>query len=70
MDTLNLRECNQCQRALPLHNEVQFGYYCCDEYYCSNNCIEQSCADAGTTWAKHYTDDGECYFTEWEINEQ
>lgn len=58
------RICSMCNKEL-----ADAGYYCCDEYYCSRKCLDKSFEGTGETWEKHYKDDGDCYYTEWE-NEQ
>jgi hypothetical protein len=64
------RVCNGCDNTLTVdYKGVQAGYYCCDEYYCSDKCLNMSFELSGTTWDKHYTDDGDCYWTEWENEE-
>jgi hypothetical protein len=47
------------------------GWYCCDEYYCSQKCLDRSFEGTGETWEQHYEDvggddGGDCYWTEWE----
>ena len=61
------RICTTCGKRLPIKDNVQSGYFCCDEYYCSQECLDESFNDAdGLTWEEHYHDDGDCYWTEWE----
>lgn len=54
------RLCRTCSK------NMTEGYYCCDEYYCSEACLNKSFEGTGTTWEAHYTEDGDCYYTEWE----
>lgn len=58
--TLFDRRCTVC--SIPMRE----GYHCCDESYCSRECLDTSFEGTGETWEEHYTDDGECYWTEWE----
>jgi len=41
------------------------GYLCCDEYYCSERCLSQSFKGSGTSWEEHFTEEGDCYWTDW-----
>lgn len=69
MATLVKRTC-VCGRELPRNAEgMQNGWYCCDEYYCSQTCLDKSFEGRGETWLEHYDDDGDCYWTEWEDEE-
>ena len=49
----------------------QTGWFCCDEYYCSQDCLEKSFDNTDVMeeggWDNHFTQEGECYFTEWEL---
>lgn len=64
-----LRIC-ECGKALPLDDKnQQRGWLCCDLYYCSEECLNKSFEGTGTTWLEHYDDDGECYYSEWELEE-
>lgn len=49
---------------------TQTGYICCDEYYCSERCLNQSFAGLELDWHEHYIDSNECYWTEWELETQ
>lgn len=63
------RVCKTDGKILPVIDGVQKGWYCCDEYYCSQACLNQSfdsAPDDDSVWLKHYDDDGDCYYTEWE----
>lgn len=67
---VTLRVCSACEKALPLNeNHEQHGYYCCDEYYCNETCLATSFEGTGTTWNEHYSEEGDCYYTEWEWEE-
>jgi hypothetical protein len=77
--TTVIRTC-VCGEPLPRNAEgLQNGWYCCDEYYCSQECLNRSFEpinnhnDAGIapiTWEDHYTEDGDCYWSEWEDEEE
>lgn len=58
------RECSICGKPM------MEGYYCCDEYYCSRECLDKSFEGTGETWEEHYEkgggDEGDCFWTEWE----
>jgi len=71
------RQCKTCGDVLPQKQHdhrpeitLQVGWYCCDEYYCSEPCLYASfnsdLAEGYENWSEHYSDDGDCYFTEWE----
>lgn len=66
-----IRICGTCDRPLPWSREEsgQCGWLCCDEYYCSEVCLERSFKEVGTSWESHYTEDGDCYHTDWELEE-
>jgi hypothetical protein len=71
-----MRICSMCGEPLPIGYEngnpkypVQQGFYCCDEYYCSQECLDKSFEGTGETWNTHFTEDGDCFWTEWEIEE-
>lgn len=66
-----IRICSTCGKPLPWSDTEsgQRGVLCCDEYYCSEPCLNKSFEASGTTWKEHYQDDGECYFTDWELEE-
>ena len=67
-----IRICTPCGKPLPWSDTEsgQTGWLCCDEYYCSKECLDESFNDAeGLTWEKHYTEDGDCYHTDWELEE-
>lgn len=63
------RRCALCGDRLPttFNNKFQAGYYCCDDYYCSIICVDSELCALGSSWKEHYTDDGECYWTEWNL---
>lgn len=59
------RKCSICGKP------VSEGWYCCDEYYCSEECLNKSFEGTGETWEEHYEsmggdEDSDCYWTEWE----
>jgi hypothetical protein len=70
MDTeVETRTCSVCGKPLPPADDPRMvvqGWYCCDEYYCSQKCLDASFEGTGETWEQHYSDDGDCYYTEWE----
>lgn len=51
----------------------QTGWLCCDEYYCSEKCLYKSFnpdyEEGKNNWEEHYTEDGDCYHTDWELEE-
>lgn len=55
------RQCAICERPM------REGYYCCGEYLCSRDCLDKSFPD-DMTWDDHFTEDGDCYFTEWDCD--
>ncbi len=55
----DIRQCNKCGYRMAA------GYVCCDEYFCSRECLDESFAGSGTSWAEHYEDDGDCCWTTW-----
>lgn len=64
---ITVRECTTCKKLLNFQPDgTQEGVYCCDEYYHEGACLDASFKDSGTTWEEHYTEDGDCCFTEWE----
>lgn len=54
------RVCSTCTKPM------SEGYYCCDEYYCSDDCVNAPFVGTGEAWEEHYSEDGDCYWTEWE----
>lgn len=58
--------CKTCNKPLKIVDDVQSGYYCCDEYYCSKACLDKS-FKGQTTWKDHFSQDGDCYWTEWNL---
>lgn len=66
-----IRICSTCDKPLPWSDTEsgQTGWLCCDEYYCSPYCLKVSFVDSGTTWEEHYSEDGNCYHTDWELEE-
>ena len=61
------RVCSTCNNTLNIDtkDKLQTGWYCCDNYYCSEKCLNKSLDNE--TWLEHYDDDGDCYWTEWEV---
>lgn len=64
------RMCRTCGLRLPIEDGLQKGWYCCDEYYCSQMCIDMS-FPYQETFDDHYAEQGgddgsDCYYTEWE----
>ena len=68
---VTIRICSTCDRPLPWSDEEfgQTGWLCCDEYYCSEPCLNASFEGSGTTWKEHYLEASDCYFTGWELEE-
>ena len=66
-----MRTCTICGTALYKTSlNLEQGWICCDEYYCSKKCLDESFIDAdGLTWEEHYTENGNCFYTEWELEE-
>lgn len=65
-----IRLCSTCKRPLPFNGQgFQEGFLCCEEYYCSQRCLDKSMEAAGTSWDEHFDEDGDCYFSEWELEE-
>ena len=66
-----IRICTTCNKPLPWSKEEtgQTGWLCCDEYYCSEGCLNESFKGLGETWEEHYSEEGDCYFTDWELEE-
>lgn len=74
----NIRMCATCNKPLPWSEEEtgQCGWYCCEEYFCSEDCLDKSFDNPDVSdedrlngWEGHYTDDGDCYYTDWELEE-
>lgn len=66
--SMTVRICSTCQEPLKFNFDgTQEGIYCEDEYYHEGDCINKSFEGTGTTWEEHYTEDGDCYFTEWGV---
>lgn len=70
---LNDRSCATCSKPMPIVNnegtsnvDMQEGWYCCDEYFCSDVCLNKSFEGTGETWDEHY-DEGDCYWSQWEL---
>lgn len=65
-----IRICTSCKLPLAFNKDGhQEGYLCCDEYYCSKRCLDVSFEGTDTDWEHHFEEDGDCYFTEWELEE-
>ena len=62
-----VRECDTCKKLLNFKPDgTQEGVLCCDLYYHEGDCLNKSFEGTGTTWEEHYTEEGDCYVTEWE----
>jgi hypothetical protein len=68
-----VRICAVCEKPLNFRQDgTQRGVYCDGSYYHQDDCLEKSFEgevnEDGTpmTWESHYTEDGDCYYTEWE----
>ena len=65
--TMIVRICATCDKPLLFKPDgTQEGLYCCDEYYHEGDCVDVS-LPSGQHWNDHYTEDGDCYFTEWDF---
>lgn len=70
-----IRICGTCGKPLPWSKEEsgQCGWICCDEYFCSEDCLdksfEQPAGEHNETWEEHFTEEGDCYYTDWELEE-
>lgn len=61
------RTCFMCNNMLAIdENGFQSGYWCCEQYFCGDRCLNKSFLNSGETWEEHYTENGDCYWTEWE----
>jgi len=65
-----IRICSTCNKPLPWSDTEtgQTGWLCCDEYYCSEKCLNESFS-GDDTWEQHFTEEGDCYYTDWELEE-
>jgi len=67
-----IRICSTCKKPLPWSDTEtgQMGWICCDDYYCSEFCLRESW-DAGDLdkFEAHYSEDSDCYYTDWELEE-
>lgn len=63
MSELNKRTCTNCGISMSQ------GYRCCDESYCSKECLDKSFVGSGTAWEEHHEEDSDCYWTQWEDEE-
>lgn len=72
---VTIRICSTCDRPLPWSDTEsgQAGWLCGDEYFCSEKCLYKSFDPdyeiGRQKWEEHYTEDGECYYTDWELEE-
>lgn len=66
-----IRICSTCDRPLPWSDTEsgQCGWLCCDEYFCSKECLDKSFEGQEVTWGNHYSYDGDCYHTDWGLEE-
>lgn len=71
-----IRICGTCNSPLPWSREEtgQEGWICCDEYYCSQDCLDKSFDSPDLPddvreggWEGHYSEDGDCCWTNWEL---
>lgn len=62
-----IRICTSCNKPLPWGERGQTGFLCCDEYYCSQPCLDKSFEKTGTNWEEHYSEASDCYYTDWEL---
>lgn len=67
------RICATCGHELPIDGRgFQTGWYCCGEYFDTQECLDKSFVGTGETWQKHFDNANEqwsnsdCYWTEWE----
>lgn len=62
------RTCSNCDKILPTDDKgIQSGWYCCDDYACSETCLTIIAKMGMDEWEQtHYEDGGDCYWTEWE----
>lgn len=68
-----VRQCDECQKLLPLMDDGkgQQGYVCCDEYFCTAECVAKHRDMTVAEWeSEHYTEEGQCYFTEWNTEDE
>lgn len=64
---MTIRICDTCKKPLNfLPDGTQSGVLCDDLYYHEGDCLNKSFEGTGETWEDHYSEDGDCYFTEWE----
>lgn len=56
---MSARTCSQCSKGM------DEGFYCCDKYYCSEECLEAGTGLTHAQWVVRHYDD-ECYWTQWE----
>ena len=42
------------------------GWYCCEEYYWSQVCLDKKFDSTPESWEDHYTEDGDCYWSDWQ----
>ena len=72
---VTIRICSTCDRPLPWSDTEsgQTGWLCCDEYYCSEKCLYKSFDSdyevGRKMWNEHYSEEGDCYHTDWELEE-
>ena len=66
-----IRICTTCGKPLPWSDTEsgQGGWLCCDEYYCSQVCLDKSFDKFEEGWKEHFTEERDCYYTDWELEE-
>lgn len=71
-----IRICTTCKHPLAWSETEtgQTGWICCDQYFCSQKCLDESFEGTGETWLEHYETNGgdensDCYNTDWELEE-
>ena len=72
------RICASDGKPLPKASDPRMaveGWYCCGEYFCSQECLDKSFHGTGETWEEHYEsvggdNGGDCYWTDWEDDDE
>lgn len=71
-----IRICSTCTKPLiftldAAGNVIQEGVICCDLYYHEGECLYKSFnpdpVEGEKNWNEHFTEDGDCYFSDWEL---
>lgn len=61
-----MKQCSRCRAPMTK------GWFCCEEHFCSQVCLDESFIGTGETWDEHYNaatsedGSGDCYWTQWE----